>query len=443
MVQTTRRWTIDDIGPKNLRISEGQVEEVSGNKVLVRTEAVSLNFRDRLVLESGMGLPLKFPFVPASDMAGVVEAVGPDVTRFKPGDRVISNFSPEWIDGAGLGNARTPPYRTRGGYYPGVLSEYTVFPEGWFSLAPSTLDPAEASTLPCAGLTAWFALIELGKLRAGDKVVVQGTGGVALFGLQIAKAHGAEVFITSGSAEKLDRALALGADHTINRNEGDWVERLYELTDDYGADHVLEIVGGPHLGQALKAVAVKGRISVIGVFEGFEVSGPAGPLLAEGAGRPGHRGRPSPGAGGFRARHRPDPAEAGHRQALCLRGAAAGARPSQPRAFRQGRGRVLSQPAPLPPDHRGGSGKRHSAAAAASPSLLFADKQTRFLSGPNKGRACCFWIGFSLKHSETGESRSVILGPLVAIQRSQKAPQIRALLAKAIKPEREAIERSQ
>ena len=279
-MQTTRQWQIDTIGPeRHLAIGERRLEPVSGNKVLVRTEAVSLNFRDRLVLESGMGLPLQFPFVPASDMAGVVEAVGPDVSRFKPGDRVISTFSPDWIDGRGLGDARTPPYKTRGGFYPGVLSQYTVLSEEWYSRAPETLDAAQASTLPCAGLTAWFALIECGGLKAGDKVLVQGTGGVALFGLQIAKVHGAEVFITSGSAEKLGRAAALGADHVINRHEGDWVEQLYQLTGGYGADHVLEIVGGPHLGQALKAVAINGRISVIGVLEGFEVSGPAGPLL--------------------------------------------------------------------------------------------------------------------------------------------------------------------
>ncbi|MGR9164913.1 zinc-dependent alcohol dehydrogenase family protein [Rhizobium leguminosarum] len=279
-MQTTRQWQIDTIGPeRQLTIGERRLEPISGNKVLVRTEAVSLNFRDRLVLESGMGLPLQFPFVPASDMAGVVEAVGPEVSRFKPGDRVISTFSPDWIDGRGLGDARTPPYKTRGGFYPGVLSQYTVLSEEWYSRAPETLDAAQASTLPCAGLTAWFALIERGGLKAGDKVLVQGTGGVALFGLQIAKAHGAEVFITSGSAEKLGRAAALGADHVINRHEGDWVEQLYQLTGGYGADHVLEIVGGPHLGQALKAVAINGRISVIGVLEGFEVSGPAGPLL--------------------------------------------------------------------------------------------------------------------------------------------------------------------
>ncbi|OBY08278.1 alcohol dehydrogenase [Rhizobium leguminosarum bv. trifolii] len=279
-MQTTRQWQIDTIGPeRQVTIGERRLEPISGNKVLVRTEAVSLNFRDRLVLESGMGLPLQFPFVPASDMAGVVEAVGPEVSRFKPGDRVISTFSPDWIDGRGLGDARTPPYKTRGGFYPGVLSQYTVLSEEWYSRAPDTLDAAQASTLPCAGLTAWFALIECGGLKAGDKVLVQGTGGVALFGLQIAKVHGAEVFITSGSAEKLGRAAALGADHVINRHEGDWVEQLYQLTGGYGADHVLEIVGGPHLGQALKAVAINGRISVIGVFEGVEVSGPAGPLL--------------------------------------------------------------------------------------------------------------------------------------------------------------------
>lgn len=154
-----------------------------------------------------------------------------------------------------------------------------VLPEGWFVAAPKSLDAAEASTLPCAGLTAWFALVEKGHLRAGDRVVVQGTGGVALFGLQIAKATGAEVIVTSSSREKLDRAFALGADHGINRLEEDWVERVYALTGDRGADHILEIAGGAGLGQSLKAVAPDGRISVIGVLEGFEVSGPVGPLL--------------------------------------------------------------------------------------------------------------------------------------------------------------------
>jgi NADPH:quinone reductase-like Zn-dependent oxidoreductase len=212
-------------------------------------------------------------------MAGVVEAIGPGATRFKPGDRVISTFSPGWIDGLNVGTARKPPYKTLGGVHPGVLSEYIAFPEDWLSAAPTSLDDAEASTLPCAALTAWFALVELGALRAGHTVVVHGTGGVALFGLQIAKAHGAEVIVVSGSDNKLAKAKALGATHGINRNAGDWVEAAYGLTGERGADHVLEIVGGAHLGRSIEAVKVGGRISVIGVLEGFEVSGPVGPLM--------------------------------------------------------------------------------------------------------------------------------------------------------------------
>ncbi|MFB9947760.1 NAD(P)-dependent alcohol dehydrogenase [Rhizobium puerariae] len=276
-MKIARQWSISALGPEGLRIREAEVPQPSAGEMLVRAEAVSLNFRDKLVLENGMGLPLEFPFVPASDMAGIVEAVGAGVTRFKPGDRVISTFSPGRIDGKGLGDARHPPYKTLGGYHPGVLSEYVVFPEDWFVAAPETLDAAEASTLPCAGLTAWFALIETGRLRAGDKVVVQGTGGVALFGLQIAKAHGAEVFITSSSAEKLERAGKLGADHLLSRDG--WVERVLDLTADHGADHILEIAGGPGLAHSLNAVAVGGRISLIGVFEGFDITAPAAPFL--------------------------------------------------------------------------------------------------------------------------------------------------------------------
>ncbi|SMF02671.1 NAD(P)-dependent alcohol dehydrogenase [Neorhizobium sp. CSC1952] len=276
-MRTAKQWSMTAPGPQDFRIREAEIAEPAAGEVLVRTEAVSLNFRDKLVLETGMDLPLKFPFVPASDMAGVVEAVGSGVTRFKRGDRVISTFSPGRIEGGGLGDARHPPYKTLGGYFPGVLSEYVTFPEDWFVAAPATLDAAEASTLPCAGLTAWFALIEAGRLKAGDKVVIQGTGGVALFGLQIAKAHGAEVFITSSSPAKLERARSLGADHLLPRDG--WVERVHEITGDYGADHILEIAGGPGLANSLQAVAVGGRISVIGVFEGFDVSGPALPLL--------------------------------------------------------------------------------------------------------------------------------------------------------------------
>jgi len=282
MAETMKRWTMDAVGRDHLALTTAPVPEPAPGEILVRVAAVSLNYRDKLVIETGMGLPLAFPFVPTSDMAGVVRAVGAGAARFKPGDRVISTFSPGWIDGLNAGTARQPPYRSLGGFYPGVLSEYVCFPEDWLSAAPASLEDAEASTLPCAALTAWFALVERGGLRAGQTVVIHGSGGVALFGPQIAEAQGAEAIVVSGSDEKLARAKRLGAAHGINRRSENWVEAVYRLTGERGADHILETVGGAHLGRSIEAAAVGGRISVIGVLEGFEISGPVGPLMLKG-----------------------------------------------------------------------------------------------------------------------------------------------------------------
>jgi len=279
MGETMRQWQMSGIGRANLRLAQVPIPEPKDGEILIKVGAASLNYRDKLVIETGMGLPLAFPFSPASDLTGTVVATGAGAKRFATGDRVISSFIPDWIDGARPGNARVPHYQTLGGFYPGVLADYVAFPEDWLVKAPASLDDAEASCLPIAGLTAWFALIELGALHAGETVVVQGTGGVALFGLQLAKLHGAQVIVTSSSDEKLARAKALGADHGGNYRTGDWVEAVYRITADRGADHILEIAGGPHLARSLAAIAVQGRISVIGVLEGFEVSGPAGPLL--------------------------------------------------------------------------------------------------------------------------------------------------------------------
>jgi NADPH:quinone reductase-like Zn-dependent oxidoreductase len=282
MPDTMRRWTMAAIGRDNLAVTTAPVPDPGSGDILVKVSAVSLNYRDKLVLETGMGLPLVFPFVPASDMAGIVSAVGAGAKRFKPGDRVISTFSPGWIDGLNAGDARQPPYQTLGGFYPGVLSEYLALPEDWLSAAPASLDDGEASTLPCAGLTAWFALVERGDVRPGETVLVHGTGGVALFGLQIAKARGASVIVVSGSEEKLARAKRLGAAHGIDRKSENWVEAVYRLTGDRGANHILETVGGAQLGRSIEAAAIGERISVIGVLDGFEVSGPVGPLLLKG-----------------------------------------------------------------------------------------------------------------------------------------------------------------
>jgi len=278
MAETMRRWQMDGIGRDRLALREVPIPKPRQGEVLVNVAAVALNFRDKMVIENGRGLPLVFPFTPGSDLAGSVVALGEDVTRFNIGDKVISTFTPDWIDGTRPGNARTPHYRTLGGYYPGVLAEYVALPEDWFVRAPATLSYAEACTLPCAGLTAWFALVERGRLHAGETVLVEGTGGVALFGIQIAKMHDAEV-IVSGSANKLARAKALGADHVIDRREENWVEAVFRITEDHGADHILEMVGGPHLGKAVQTAAIGGHIYQIGALESFEMSAPVMPLM--------------------------------------------------------------------------------------------------------------------------------------------------------------------
>jgi len=274
-----QRWSMNALGRENLKLTQEPVPKPGPGEVRVRVNAVALNYRDKMVIEGMMPIPLSFPFTPASDMAGVVDSIGEGVTRFQPGARVISTFFPEWIDGRPQADARHLPYKTSGGYFPGMLAEYAIVNENGLVAAPENLDDVEASTLPCAGLTAWFALVERGNLRAGQSVLVQGTGGVAIFALQIAKALGAEVYVTSGSDEKLARAKKLGADRGINRLKGDWAEALLTLTQDRGIDHIIETVGGENLQHSLRAVAVHGRISVIGVLAGSEIMLSAGELL--------------------------------------------------------------------------------------------------------------------------------------------------------------------
>jgi NADPH:quinone reductase-like Zn-dependent oxidoreductase len=273
--ETMKRWAMDAVGRAGLRLVDAEVSAPGETEILVKVSAVALNYRDNLLVDDGLGFakPDGRPLTPGSDAAGVVVAAGGAVDRFREGDRVITTFVPGWIDGPGFGTARNPNDRILGGPMQGVLSEYAVLDQDWAVKAPQTLTDVEACTLPCAGLTAWTALVERGKVHAGQIAVVHGTGGVALFGLQIAAAHGAEVIVISGDDDKLARAMALGARHGINRKREDWVEAVYRLTDDRGADHILETVGGPHLARSLQAAAVTGRIAMIGVIEGFEFSG--------------------------------------------------------------------------------------------------------------------------------------------------------------------------
>lgn len=274
-----KSWSLGGSSRDSLNIIDTEIPTPGPGEVLVRVANVSLNYRDLLVISGQMGVGKPEPFTPGSDMAGVVTAIGQGVSRFAMGDRVISTYVPGWIDGRGLGNAATPYGITMGGPLQGVLAEYIAVPADWLVRAPASLDDAQASTLPIAGVTAWFSLIEEGKLKAGETVLVQGTGGVAMFAIQVAKAHGAKVIITSSDDQKLARAKALGADVGINRLKGDWAQAVLEATGGHGADHILEIAGGPGLAKSAQACAVGGRIYVIGVIEGFELAAPVFPVL--------------------------------------------------------------------------------------------------------------------------------------------------------------------
>jgi NADPH:quinone reductase-like Zn-dependent oxidoreductase len=273
MANQMKRWRMDELGRKHLRLVEDDIPNPGPTDILVRVGAVSLNFRDIMCLDRGLDFPGP-NFTPCSDMAGTVVAVGRDVKRFKVDDRVISVQLPDWIDGEVFApTVRAPHLAHLGGEHPGVLAQYVAIDQAWAVRAPETIDDVAASTLPCAGLTAWFALVERGGLKAGQSVLVHGTGGVAILGLQIAIASGARTYVVSRDNSKLKRAQMLGAHVAINRNDGDWVEAVRKESGGRGVDHILETIGGPHLGKSLEAAAEAGRVSMIGLFEGIEFSG--------------------------------------------------------------------------------------------------------------------------------------------------------------------------
>lgn len=271
-MKTMNRWWLSAVGRENLRYESVPVPTPKPHDVLVEVRALTLNYHDMMVIEKGLDFPAG-GLIPGSDMCGIVVATGDNVSRFVPGDRVISCYIPDWIDGDRFSPARTTVRGPLGGAHQGVFAECVCLDEEWLVHAPSSVSDAQAASLPCAGLTAWFALVEKGHLKAGDTVLVHGTGGVALSGVQIALAHGARVIVVSGSDEKIERARRLGVHVGINRNGQDWVEGVAEATKDAGADHVLETVGGANLGLSLKVTAEGGRVSLIGVFEGYEFSG--------------------------------------------------------------------------------------------------------------------------------------------------------------------------
>ncbi len=275
-----KAWQIEDFGLANLKRGERPIPKLAADEVLVSVSAVSLNYRDRLVVDGHL-LPRRpeMPFVPVSDFAGEVVASGSKVTRVAAGDRVMGNFWVDWIDGPAPCDMAARG-RSLGGPLQGALAEYVAIPEAAAVRIPDLVSDEEAATFPIAALTAWFALNEAHRTAADQVVVVQGTGGVALAGLQFAKALGAKIVVTSRSAAKLELIGPLEPWATIDTGiDAAWPERVLALTDGHGADHILEVVGGDNVKQSAAALAPEGQISMIGFLAGavFELS--AVPLM--------------------------------------------------------------------------------------------------------------------------------------------------------------------
>ncbi|HEY9295571.1 MAG TPA: NAD(P)-dependent alcohol dehydrogenase, partial [Phormidium sp.] len=256
----------NSFGLDSLKLCDRQIPNPSLGQVLLKLRAASLNYRDLMVVQGRYNPKQKLPLIPLSDGVGEVVAVGEGVTRVKVGERVASIFFQKWL----AGTPSKEVFRsTLGIPADGVLAQYIVLNENGVTPVPQHLSDQEAATLPCAAVTAWNALISGGNLKAGDTVLLQGTGGVSLFALQFAKMSGARIIILSSSDEKLEKALELGATNGINyKANPNWDEQVYQLTNGEGVDYVVEVGGAGTLSKSFRAVRVGGHISLIGVLTG-------------------------------------------------------------------------------------------------------------------------------------------------------------------------------
>ncbi len=275
-----KQIVLPEFGMKHLQLVDAPTPDVGPGEVLVRLQAASLNPRDEQIISGNFTTEVAFPLVPLSDGAGIVEATGQGVTRFAVGDRVTPLFFPNWISGEATGGERSV---SSGLELPGTAREYGVYAEDALSLHAPHLSAAEAACYPCAGLTAWTSLVDKSAITSGNWVLVQGTGGVATMGLQIAKGLGARVIVLSSSDAKLERARELGADHTINyRATPDWGSEAFEVAG-HGVDAVLEIGGSGTLPQSLAAIRHGGHINIIGYMAGVTMDITVFPLIIRNA----------------------------------------------------------------------------------------------------------------------------------------------------------------
>ncbi len=261
-----RVYRFHSFGLENLKLEDVAPPTPGPGEVVLDVKALSVNYRDLLVIKGQYNPKLKLPATPISDGAGIISAMGKNVTRVHVGDRVMSHFVAGWTDG---------PFReeylatTLGTPGPGLAAEQVVLPAEAVLPLPDGYDEARAATLPIAALTAWSALVTVGNVRPHQTVLTLGTGGVAIFTLQLAKAMGARVIITSSSDDKLSRARRLGADHTINyKTTPDWEQSVLEFTGGEGADLTVETAGPGTLDRSMKATRAAGTIALLGALTG-------------------------------------------------------------------------------------------------------------------------------------------------------------------------------
>jgi NADPH:quinone reductase-like Zn-dependent oxidoreductase len=267
-------------GLDNLKLVEIEAVEPQCGEIRVRNHASSLNFHD-YVVATGL-LPVDDGRIPMSDGAGIVEAVGPGVTRFKVGDRVMSCFFPHWADGRANDIAKISG--VPGDNVDGFAAETVTMSASAFTNMPDSYSFEQAATLPCAAVTAWRALMVEAQVKSGDTVLVQGSGGVSVFALQFAKAAGCHVIATSSSDVKLERLKELGADQFINYREVEhWGDKVQEITGGRGVDVIVEVGGSGTLSQSVRAIAMGGHISMIGVLTGIQGEVPTAELFQKNA----------------------------------------------------------------------------------------------------------------------------------------------------------------
>ncbi|MEW5863827.1 MAG: NAD(P)-dependent alcohol dehydrogenase [Pseudomonadota bacterium] len=265
----------DDWGLEHLTLATRPDPKPAPGQVLLKMKAASLNYRDLVVPNRGYGsFTGTLPLIPLSDGVGEVIECGPGVSRVKPGERVCPLFNQDWIGGEPSLERLT---KTLGGPLDGTMAEYMVLPEDGVCRVPEHLTDEQAATLPCAALTAWSAIVTYGNLGPGARVLVQGTGGVALFALQFAKLLGAHVTVISSSDDKIARVKAMGADAAINyAKTPEWYRATREITGGRGYDHIVELGGEKTLEQSLRCIRPGGTLSMIGVLSGGRLSAPLG-----------------------------------------------------------------------------------------------------------------------------------------------------------------------